>query len=113
MMKIAILGATSYIAKDLIISFSENSNYELKLFARMPNVVSEWLKHSGIKQQYSVCSYEEFGLDIELDAIINFVGVGDPAKAKEMGASILDITYQYDNLAISYVKKHTKCKYIF
>ena len=30
-----------------------------------------------------------------------------------MGASILDITYQYDDLAIKYVKKHPECKYVF
>jgi len=33
-MRIAILGATSQIAKDLILSFSKNKNYDFVLFGR-------------------------------------------------------------------------------
>ncbi|NOT82503.1 MAG: NAD(P)-dependent oxidoreductase, partial [Gallionella sp.] len=41
-MRIAILGATSQIAKDLIVSFSLAKNNQLHLFARRPNEVSAW-----------------------------------------------------------------------
>jgi nucleoside-diphosphate-sugar epimerase len=30
-----------------------------------------------------------------------------------MGASIFDVTLQYDNLAINYIQKHSECRYIF
>ena len=49
----------------------------------------------------------------EFDAIINFVGVGNPAQAAAMGSSIFDITLQYDDLALNYVRQHSDCRYIF
>jgi len=110
-MKIAILGATSQIAKDLIISFSRHSDDQCILFSRVPVNVSAWLKEYHI-QSYSSHSYDEFSHG-DYDAIINFVGVGDPSRAKKMGASIFDITYDYDQLALTYIKQHPECKYIF
>ena len=44
-MRIAILGATSQIAKDLALSFSASSEHDLVLYARRPEVVSAWLKN--------------------------------------------------------------------
>jgi len=111
-MKIAILGATSYIARDLITSFAKNSDYELNLFARNHSVMKDWLVKYGI-EKYLVNDYESFNTSIEFDVIINFVGIGDPAKAKNMDSAILDITYQYDDMVLRYLKSHPKCKYIF
>ena len=111
-MHIAILGATSQIAKDLIVSFFEHTGYYCVLFSRSPEKVDGWLKAIGGEMLYSSEGYLSFP-DGNYDAIINFVGVGDPARAKLMGTRILDITYQYDQLALDYVKSHPKCKYIF
>jgi len=54
-----------------------------------------------------------FQIKKSFDLIINFVGAGDPAKIKILGHSIMDITNFYDSIAIEYVKKINKCKYIF
>jgi len=110
-MKIAILGATSQIAKDLIVSFSRHGEYQCILFSRSPTNVTAWLKELHI-QSYSSHAYAEFPQG-DYDAIINFVGVGDPSRAKKIGASIFDITYDYDQLALTYIKKKPECKYIF
>jgi nucleoside-diphosphate-sugar epimerase len=112
-MRIAILGATSQIAKDLIISFSENSNHDLILFARRPDLVIHWLTTIKLNEKYSTHDFGSFGVDKYFDAIINFVGIGDPAKAVEMGASIFDVTLKYDELALDYVRRHPHCRYIF
>ncbi len=112
-MKIAILGATSQIAKDLIISFSEQSNYELVLFARKPKIVSKWLSTVGLDEKYPSYSYSLFNVYEYYNAIINFVGIGDPAKLVKMGASILDVTLEYDEMALDYVRRHPNCRYIF
>ena len=112
MMRIAILGATSQIAKDLIVSFSAEADKCLHLFARRPNDVIEWLKDVGLSEHYLVDDYAVFGTQ-EFDAILNFVGVGNPAQAAAMGASIFDITWQYDELALNYVRQHPECRYIF
>jgi nucleoside-diphosphate-sugar epimerase len=112
-MRIAILGATSRIAKDLIRLFSLENSYELVLFARRPQEVSDWMSASGIKDCYPVCNFRSFKNDQHLDALINFVGVGDPAAAQSMGAAILDVTHEFDALALNYVRKNPGTRYLF
>lgn len=112
-MRIAILGATSQIAKDLVLSFSTRSNHELALFARRPEVVMQWLASVGLSGRYAVADFSAFSADEYFSAIFNFVGVGDPAQAAAMGASIFDVTLEYDELALDYVRQHSPCRYIF
>jgi nucleoside-diphosphate-sugar epimerase len=111
-MKIAILGATSQIAKDLIVSFSAVTDKQLHLFARHPDVVTKWLATVKLHGHYPVESFSEF-FCLEFDAVINFIGVGNPAQAAMMGASIIDVTLKYDELALSYLRLHPHCRYIF
>jgi len=112
-MRIAILGATSQIAKDLVQSFAANSRHDLVLFARRPEAVSQWQVDVGLAGKYAVANFAAFNADQHFDAILNFVGVGNPAQAATMGASIFDVTLQYDELALSYVRLHPTCRYIF
>lgn len=112
-MRIAILGATSQIAKDLVLSFSSQSSHELVLYARRPEVVSQWLASVGLSNRYVVADFDAFGADEHFDAILNFVGVGNPAQAAAMGASIFDITLKYDEMALDYVRQHPECRYLF
>jgi len=112
-MKIAILGATSQIAKDLIEAFAKKTDYECTLFARNPSIVIEWLKKVNIQQLYQALDYSYFNTDHHYDVILNFVGVGNPAQAQEMGSKIFDVTYKYDMMALDYLKVHSETKYIF
>jgi len=112
-MHIAILGATSQIAKDLIVAFSKQDNHELVLFARRPEIVMQWLASVGLSGEYAVKDFAAFNTDEHFDALLNFVGVGDPAQAAAMGASIFDVTLKYDQLALSYLEQHPLCRYIF
>lgn len=112
-MRIAILGATSQIGKDLVLSFSAQSNHELVLYARRPEVVSQWLASVGLVGRYVVSEFAAFSADEHFDAILNFVGVGNPAQAAAMGASIFDVTLKYDEMALEYVRQHPNCRYIF
>jgi len=112
-MRIAILGATSLIAKDLIVSLGRSDKIvELHLFARRTGSVSEWLNAVGLGGRFPVSEFAAFG-NGSYDAIINFVGVGNPAQAAAMGATIFDITLQYDLLALDYVREHPSCRYMF
>lgn len=110
--RIAILGATSQIARDLIISFSGSEDKHLYLFARRPEVVVKWLVLVGLSGRYPVESYSGFA-KVEFDAVINFVGVGNPAQAIAMGDSILEITLKYDMLVLNYLQQHPGCRYLF
>lgn len=111
-MRIAILGATSQIAKDLVLSFSAEAGKHLHLFARRPDEVKKWLASVDLAGCYPTDDFSEFG-NQEFDAIINFVGSGNPAQTAAMGASILDVTLQYDEIALGYVRQHPDCRYLF
>lgn len=111
-MHIAILGATSQIAKDLVLSFSAEAGKHLHLFARRPDEVKKWLASVDLAGRYPTDDFSEFG-NQEFDAIINFVGSGNPAQTAAMGASILDVTLQYDEIVLGYVRQHPDCRYLF
>ena len=112
-MRIAILGSTSQIARDLIRQFANSNDYELVLFARQPEIVVTWLKTVGIAKGLVVSGYADFTTAQRFDAVINFVGIGNPARVAAMGASIFDVTLRYDELGMVYVREHPFCRYIF
>lgn len=112
-MRIAVLGATSQIAKDLVLSIAAQSIHKLVLYARRPEAVKQWLARVDLPEHYPVHDFHVFNINDHFDAILNFVGVGNPAQAAAMGASIFDVTLQYDELALSYLRKHPNCRYIF
>lgn len=111
-MKIAILGATSQIARDLIVLFSTKENKYLHLFARRPEEVMKWMGSAGLSGRYLVDEFSGFGGQ-EFDAVINFVGVGNPAQALAMGNSFFDITLHFDELVLNYLQAHPACRYLF
>jgi nucleoside-diphosphate-sugar epimerase len=112
-MRIAILGATSQIAKDLVLSFCAQDAHELMLYARRPEVVNQWLAGVGLSGRCAVANFSAFSVDEHFGAVLNFVGVGNPAQAAVMGASIFDVTLEYDQMALDYVRQHPLCRYIF
>ena len=112
-MRIAILGATSQIAKDLVLSFCAQSQHELVLYARRPEAVTQWLSSADSTARCAAADFTAFSADEHFDAVLNFVGIGNPAQAAAMGASIFDVTLKYDELALNYVRQHTACRYIF
>ncbi len=111
-MRIAILGATSQIARDLIVSFSSTEDKHLHLFARRPSEVLKWLIAVGLPARYTVDEFIGFAKQ-EFDAVINFIGVGDPAQAVAMGNTIYDITLHFDEMVLDYLKTHPTCRYLF
>ncbi|NOT14836.1 MAG: NAD-dependent epimerase/dehydratase family protein [Methylotenera sp.] len=111
-MKIAILGATSQIAKDLIVSFATEEDKHLHLFARRPEEVVTWLQRVGLSDRYLVSDFTVFGKQ-DFDAVINFVGVGNPAQAVAIGNAIFDITLRFDEMVLGYLQTHPTCRYLF
>ena len=112
-MKIAILGANSQIAKDLLLSFSKKKNYDFSLFVRKVELLEKWINNKNLNESCQVQEYSSFNNNQKYDVIINFVGIGDPAKAQEMGNNIFKITEQYDEMALEYLKCNKETKYIF
>lgn len=112
MTRIAILGATSQIARDLIVSFSAEADKHLHLFARRTDAVNHWLVSEGLSGRYPVDEFSGFAQQ-EFDAVINFVGAGDPAQIADMGNSILDVTLRFDEMVLEYLRGHPACRYLF
>jgi nucleoside-diphosphate-sugar epimerase len=110
-MKIAILGATSQIAKDLIISFDKFTDHELTLFSRDQQKLQ--VVTNALSLRYQLEGYDNFGPQTRYDVIINFIGVGSPVKAEKMGSNILEVTLEYDLKVLEYLNTHKDCRYIF
>jgi len=112
-MHIAILGGSSQIAKDLARSFSVQGVHFLSIYARRPEVVRDWLRGSA-GAHFSVEVFEEFAqTKIKFDAVINFVGAGNPTRVMSMGADIFSVTGEFDQLALNYITRNPGCRYIF
>ncbi|MFZ5933398.1 NAD-dependent epimerase/dehydratase family protein [Pseudomonas sp. HS6-2] len=112
-MRLAILGASSHIAKDLVASIAAHTAYACTLFVRAPAALDAELLAIAARKGYAVSDYAGFDASCQFDAIINFVGVGDPARAVQMGKDIFTVTEQYDNLALDYLRSHPSCRYIY
>jgi nucleoside-diphosphate-sugar epimerase len=110
--RIAIFGATSQIARDLIVSLAAAGEGNLHLFARRFKDVRKWLDNTGLAGRYPADDFSGFG-EHEFDVIINFVGAGDPAQLKAMGNSIFDITLRFDEIVLDYLQTHPACRYLF
>jgi nucleoside-diphosphate-sugar epimerase len=112
-MRIAIFGATSQIAKDMILALAADPANKLTLFARRADAVDQWRKVVALSPTHVTQEFTAFGKSQAFDAIINFVGSGNPALTASMGTSVFDITYQFDQLALDYLHYHPDCRYIF
>jgi nucleoside-diphosphate-sugar epimerase len=112
-MRVAIFGATSEIACDFTALMLEHAEHELFLYARRPQMVRDWLDSIGKADAAQVHSFDDFLSAGEVDALINFVAIGNPAKVSAAGAAILEVTQAYDDLALAYIRKHPHCRYIF
>lgn len=109
--KIAIIGATSHIAKGLILNFCRDMASELYLFTRSIERVVDFLTSINCKRGCIVKALSWFGKE-KYDVVINCVGIGNPILLKEMRASIFELTETYDKVIITYLKKNTKSIYI-
>lgn len=112
-MHIALLGATSQIARDFVETSAAEGTHAFSLYARRPDAVQQWAEHNRLANIVQVAGFDAFGCSAYYDAVINFVGVGDPALAQAMGASILDITLEFDGLVLEYIKQHPSTRYIY
>ncbi len=109
---IAIVGASSQIAKDLIRSFAAAGRKDLLLYVRHLDTTQAWVKQQGLEAVCSVHGYEAYG-ELPHDVVINFIGVGDPRRAAEMGATIFEITTRFDDMVLEELTRHPTRRYLF
>lgn len=111
-MKIAILGASSQIAKDLIRSFAGAGRHGLLLYARNLDTAKSWVEKNRLENFCSIHGYETYG-ELPHEVVINFIGVGDPMRAAEMGASIIEVTTQFDDMVMKDLSRNPSRRYLF
>lgn len=95
-----------------MLALATDESRRLHLFARRPEAVQLWLADNGLSEHCESSALTEFGSQ-DLDAIINFIGSGDPARTAAMGADIIDVTVRYDDMVMDYLRDHPRCKYLF
>jgi len=113
--KIAILGATSHIAKGLINNFLQGGGVVLHLYTRSPEKVRSFLEAiGGFSRRGCVIhkGYKDF-MKVPHDVLINCVGTGTLNKLRGNYANWFTVTEEYDNLAIGYLRdNHPDATYV-
>lgn len=112
---IAILGATSHIAKGLIYNFLQSSEFNLHLYARSAAKVNDFLTAIGRTADKNYIIYEGFAdfPNRDYDAVINCVGAGTLNKHKGDYTAYFTVTEEYDNLVIAYLRhSHPQTLYV-
>src|SRR5579872_4838849 len=107
---IAILGATSQLAKDFIQQAHKSFQPDFRLYARSPEKIILFQQKENL--HYPAFALDQFGEE-KYSAIINFIGVGDPVRAKTMGADIFDVTLDMDQKVLAYLAENISTTYIF
>lgn len=110
MNRIAILGASSRIAKDLILSCARAGEADLLLYVRDTDAARRWQAAHGL--DFPVAAYAAYG-ELAHDAVLNFVGVGDPQRAAQMGGAIFGLTQHFDDLVLDQLRRHPERRYVF
>ncbi len=105
MSDIAILGATSHIARGLLYNFCRTGRYELFLFARSPESVKQFLSGIECHRDVHVQQLQEFN-NGKYDVVINCIGIGNVAKLKNREREIFLLTEMADALVLDYLNVH-------
>jgi len=111
MSKIALLGSTGHVGKNIIYYFSKEKNFELFLFTRDEKKLEKITLQYGIKNNFSIRKYDEFN-DSQYNVIINCVGLSDPARIEASKGEILESTRTFDILTLEYLKNFSETKLI-
>ena len=106
-MNIAILGATSHIAKGLIFNFSKHTDYKVFLFARSTDNVTRFINENNINNNSMVVDFNDF-YKFNYDCIINCIGISRTGNISE----VIELTEKYDSFIIAYLEKNNECLYI-
>lgn len=106
-LKIAILGATSHIARGLITRLSREPLFSLYLFARSTSDIHNFIDTLPQKDHTTILEIidDYGGLSKNMyDVIINCIGVGTERKLQGDYAKYFTVTEEYDNLILHYLK---------
>ena len=108
---ITIFGASSSIAKEYI--KKAKNKHLFMLFSRNYKKTKEWIENNNLNTNCTPFEYKQFNKSHSTDAIINFVGAGDPQKVIDYGKEIIKINKLYDDKIMNYLKINSNVHYIY
>ncbi|CCQ75637.1 NAD(P)-dependent oxidoreductase [Magnetospira sp. QH-2] len=112
MATIAILGATGHVGKGLAYALAQGGSHTLRLYARDPDRVLDFLKTWELSDHDRVVHpMDEFGRH-PFDAVVNATGAGDPARLRTLGAGIFRLTETVDNRILDLLTDHPERLYL-
>ena len=109
--RIAILGATGHVARNLIVALGADSSTELLLYARRPDAVRSFLDTWPVSAGCRLAEIAAFGSE-PVDAVINCVGYGDPAGVADAGGSVYELTTFFESLVLEYLERRPATRYV-
>lgn len=108
--RVAILGATSHVAKGLIACWAPRRDRELFLYARSPERVDAFVDQLELFRG-EVHPFGEFG-SAHYDVVVNCVGIGSPLRLKENLHEIFRLTSTHDDLVLDYLARYPQALYV-
>jgi nucleoside-diphosphate-sugar epimerase len=109
-MKIAIFGASGHIGKNLIYYLKDDPHLKIFCFSRSIEKINGFILSVNAENCVPT-TYDEFSGE-RYDAIINCIGIGDPAALKIAKDQIFRLTEYYDNLILDNLKIYHSTVYI-
>lgn len=104
--RVAILGATSHIAKGLIVQFLQTRSTRLILFSRSAERIQRFLSSADCGDSVEIVEgYGTFDSG-HYDVIINCVGAGAPQKLGYDRSIWFTLTEEFDNLILNYLRRN-------
>lgn len=108
---LAILGCTGHVGKNLLYYFGKEERFELVLFSRDKQKIKKIISENNFKNNFTLNNYEEFN-ESKFDAIVNCIGISDPAKIESEENIIMKLTEDFDRLILDYLKNNPDVKLI-
>lgn len=111
--KITFLGATSTIAKSLILRCEKLPDAELTLFARDADRTRRFLDEYAAENHRIVADFASLP-DQRYDMIVNCIAVGRPSALAGRGhdESLFATTEYFENLILGSLRAHPSCLYV-
>ena len=113
MTTIAILGATGQIGRSLASSLLERSEFDLNLYARNIEHLSEFISNNRVaKNRVQLLPLKKLGENHQ-DVIVNAIGAGSRARQLALGAEIFQVSQRYDDFVTDYLRAKPQTLYFF
>ena len=109
-MNIAIFGASGHIGKNLIYYLKDEPDIRIFCFSRTIEKADNFIKFIKANNCFPK-AYPEFST-IKYHAIINCIGIGNPANLRKAQDEIFILTEYYDNFILDYLRKNESAIYL-